>query len=74
MIGRTDIELSDVRAFRSLFNLPANDPNFIVNGPDPGLTMTGDQIESSLDVEWAGDDQAPMATVNFVSAASTDTH
>ena len=72
VIGRTDIELSDVQTFRTLFNLPSNDPNFIVSGPDPGLSMSGDQVESSLDVEWAGA-VAPMATVNFVAAANTDT-
>jgi len=44
VIGRTDIELSDAQSFRALFNLPSNDPNFIVSGPDPGLSMTGDQV------------------------------
>ena len=72
VIGRSDIELSDVQTFRTLFNLPSNDPNFIVSGPDPGLSMSNDQVESSLDVEWAGA-VAPMATVNFVAAANTDT-
>jgi large repetitive protein len=72
VLGRTDIELSDVQAFRTIFNLPSNDPNFIVNGPDPGLSFSNDQVESSLDVEWAGA-MAPNATVNFVISASTDT-
>jgi hypothetical protein len=72
VLGRADIELSDVQTFRTLFNLPSNDPNFILSGPDPGLTLSNDQIESSLDVEWAGA-VAPNATVNFVVAASTDT-
>jgi len=72
IIGRNDIELSDVQTFRSLFGLPQNDPNFIVNGPDPGFVSLNDQVESSLDVEWAAS-VAPKATVNFVVAASTDT-
>jgi subtilase family serine protease len=72
VIGRSDIELSDVQTFRTIFNLPGNDPNFIVSGPDPGLTQSNDQIESSLDVEWAGA-MAPNATVNFVVSANTDT-
>jgi len=70
IIGRTDIELSDVQAFRTIFGLPQNDPNIIVNGTDPG-TSFNDQAESSLDVEWAGA-IAPKATINFVSAASTN--
>jgi len=72
VIGRSDIELADVQTFRSLFNLSQNDPNFIVSGPDPGLSYGGDQVESSLDVEWAGA-VASQVKVNFVVAASTDT-
>jgi subtilase family serine protease len=72
IVGRNDIELSDVQTFRSLFGLPVNDPNFIVSGPDPGFASGNDQMESSLDVEWAGA-VAPKATINFVVASSTDT-
>lgn len=70
--GRTDIFLNDVQAFRQIFGLPQNDPNFIVNGPDPGTPNANDMGESSLDVEWAGA-VAPGATINFVTTGSTDT-
>jgi hypothetical protein len=68
--GRTDIELSDVQTFRQIFGLPANDPLFFVNGQHPGIT--GDEVESDLDVEWAGA-VAPNATIKFVTSASTFT-
>jgi pseudomonalisin len=68
VIGRTNIALSDVRGFRSTFGLAANDPQIIVNGADPG-TSSNDQVESSLDVEWAGA-IAPNATVKFVTSRS----
>lgn len=70
--GRSDILLADVQIFRQAFGLPQNDPNFIVNGPDPGSPNAGDAEESSLDVEWAGA-VAPGATINFVVSGTTDT-
>lgn len=71
--GRSDISLYDVQSFRNIFNLPQNDPNIILNGTDPGFPNNGrDQVESTLDVEWASA-AAPGATINFVESASTDT-
>ncbi|MCU1298338.1 MAG: protease-like protein [Acidobacteriaceae bacterium] len=70
IVGRTDIELSDVQTFRQIFGLPTNDPIFTVNGQDPGVN--GDELESDLDVEWAGA-VAPNATIQFVTSSSTFT-
>lgn len=70
IVGRTDINLSDVQAFRQIFGLPVNDPTFIVNGQDPGVN--GDEIESALDVEWSGA-VAPKAAIKFVTSMSTFT-
>jgi hypothetical protein len=67
VIGRTDITLSDVQQFRSMFGLKKNDPTFTVVGEDPGITT--DDLEAYLDVEWAGG-MAPGANVNFVVAGS----
>jgi subtilase family serine protease len=69
--GRSNINLSDVASFRSLAGLAANAPTVILDGADPGL-VSGDQLESSLDVEWSGA-VAPQATVDLVAAASTST-
>lgn len=65
VVGRSNINLQDVRDFRSIFGLPANDPQIILNGPDPGL-ISGDETEADLDVEWSGA-VAPGATIKFVT-------
>jgi pseudomonalisin len=71
IVGRSDIVASDVSQFRSTSGLPANAPNVILVGADPGL-VAGDEDESTLDVEWSGA-IAPSAKVNFVVGASTST-
>jgi pseudomonalisin len=70
IVARTDIQLSDVRTFRSSFGLPANNPVFIHNGKDPGIN-SDDEQESDLDVQWAGA-VAPSATIDLVISASTN--
>ena len=67
VIGRTNITLSDVQQFRSMFGLKKNDPTFTVIGNDPGVNT--DDIEAYLDVEWAGG-VAPGAAVNFIIGGS----
>ena len=67
--GTTD----DVKQFRQLFGLPtANLPNVILDGPDPGFDVGGDETEGDLDVEWSGA-VAPNATIDFVIAQNTET-
>jgi biotin operon repressor len=68
IVGRSNIQLSDVKTFRKIFGLPAKDPVFIVNGMDPGIGP--DEVESDLDVEWSGA-VAPDATIKFVISGST---
>ena len=70
VLGRVDVALSDVRTFRTNAGLPANDPQMIVNGADPGFPDCDDEAESALDVEWAGA-IAKNATVKFVTSQST---
>jgi len=71
IVGQSNINLQDIRDFRSIFGLPANDPQVILNGPDPGL-VSGDETESDLDVEWAGA-VAPQAQIIFVTTETTQT-
>jgi hypothetical protein len=52
IVTDSNINIQDARDFRSIFGLPAKDPNIIVNGGNPGLTS--DEIEAILDVEWSG--------------------
>src|SRR5258706_5059433 len=68
IVGRSNINIQDVRDFRSMFGLPANDPVIILNGADPGL-VSGDEGEADLDVEWSGA-VAPGATIKFVVSES----
>ena len=70
IVGRTNINIQDVRDFRSLFGLPVNDPQIILNGPDPGIN--GDESEADIDVQWSGA-VAKNATIDFVTSASTET-
>src|ERR1700724_733945 len=70
IVGRSDLQLADVRYFRSFFGLPAMDPVIIHNGPAPGDLGGGEEVEADLDVQWSGA-VAPQATINFVVSAST---
>jgi hypothetical protein len=65
----SNIHLTDTQNFRQLFNLPANDPQIIVIGPDPG-TVPGEEGLANLQVQWAGA-VARNATIKLVVAQST---
>ena len=71
IVGRSNINLSDVTTFRAASGLPANAPTITYVSANPGL-LQGDQDESTLDVEWSGA-TAPGAAVKFVVGASTAT-
>ena len=68
IVGRSNISVQDVTDFRSNLGLPANDPQVIVNGDDPGQTYY-DLPEATLDVTWSGA-VAPMATIKLVVSQS----
>ena len=72
IVARSNISLVDVELFRQIFNLPPNDPNIILNGPDPGFDGGNDAVEASLDSQWIGA-TAPGATVDVVVSESTAT-
>ena len=69
IVGRTDINLTDVQFFRSFFGLPPKDPVFIHNGADPGDLGGPEEEEADLDVEWSGA-VAKNATIDFVISQS----
>jgi len=57
VMGATDFDaaaLADVAEFRSMFHLPPNVPQLVLNTdyPDPGVTASYN--EAHLDIEWAG--------------------
>ena len=71
--GQSDIQLSDIRAFRTAAGLSQNDPTVILAGTDPGIqSSSGDESESDLDVEWAGA-IAKNVTVVFVTSPDVET-
>lgn len=71
--AQSGIELPDAQTFRQIFvSAQANDPNYIVSGPDPRVSGPVDLQEAQLDVEWAGA-VAPGAAIDLVVAGSTDT-
>jgi subtilase family serine protease len=61
--------IQDIRDFRSVMDLPANDPEMIVNGDDPLVNSFNDTVETLLDVTWAGA-VAPMAHIVVVASQS----
>jgi subtilase family serine protease len=75
IVGDSNINPADVTNFRSIFGLPAKAPIVIIadNGTDPGIKPppNGDELESDLDVEWAGA-VAKGATIDFVISADTN--
>jgi Pro-kumamolisin, activation domain/FG-GAP-like repeat len=64
IVGQTDIILFDITSFRSLFNLPANAPQLVLYGSDPGTNLD-DLMEADLDLEWSGA-VARNATIYYV--------
>jgi len=64
IVGRTNIFLSDVQVFRIAFGLPVNEPQIILDGPNPA-DLGGSEAEADQDVQWSGA-VAPRATINFV--------
>ncbi len=69
VVGQSDINLSDIAAFRAASALSATAPTVILYGSDPGFPSTADLRESELDIEWAGG-TAPGATILYVNSTS----
>src|ERR1700728_4716222 len=70
IVGQSNINIQDAANFRSMFGLSVNNPNIILNGPDPGIQS--DESEADIDVQWSGA-VAPEATIDFVVSQSTET-
>ena len=72
IVARTNINLSDMEIFRLAFGLPTNNPQIILDGPDPGNLFGLEEAEADLDTEWSGA-IAPKAAIKLVVSASTNT-
>jgi subtilase family serine protease len=64
--GASAIDPTDIESFRSIFNLPANDPKplLVPGAQDPGMIPDA-MGEADLDLEWSGA-IAPKATIVYV--------
>ena len=71
IVGDSNLKIQDVRNFRSIFGLPAKDPQIVIpsGATDPGLN--GDELEAALDVQWSGA-VAKNADIMFVTAKTTN--
>jgi uncharacterized protein (TIGR03437 family) len=70
VIGNSDVNLQDIRNFRTEFGLPPNDPQLMLTGPDP--MSTANLAEADIDLEWSGA-VAQNATIVYVYARSVNT-
>jgi len=68
IIGASNVDIGLVNSYRTLFGLPANPPQVVVDGEDPG--QNGADVESYLDVEVAGS-VAPSATVVLYTSGNS---
>ena len=73
ILAASNVNVSDVRNFRQVFGLPANDPQVVVNGRDPGVTNKPQAFEKEavIDAEWAGA-VAPGAAIRLIVSESTN--
>jgi uncharacterized protein (TIGR03437 family) len=69
IVGASHLNLSDVAAFRTRFNLPANVPQTVLvpGFADPGSNSAA--VEAALDVEWSG---AVARSANILYVYSID--
>ena len=70
IVGQSDIQLNDLRQFRSLMGLAAKDPQVVLvpGSSNPGM-LDGDLQEADLDLEWAGA-VAKNATLIYVNSTN----
>jgi subtilase family serine protease len=71
IVQESNINISDVHQFRALFGLPVNDPEVVLDGPDPGIDPNVEP-EAVIDVTWSGA-VAKGAKIKLVVSASTNT-
>jgi hypothetical protein len=67
--GDSNVDLSNVANYRSLFGLPAHTPTVTIDGSDPG-TGSDDEVEALLDLEVASA-VAPDAALTLYTSQNT---
>lgn len=71
VVGGSNIDMADIQAFRSRFNLSFPDPQLTLyeGSVEPGQTNDGFQLEANLDLQWVSA-VARGASVRFVYGTS----
>jgi hypothetical protein len=69
IIGDSDINVSYINNYRTIFSLGANTPIVVVDGNDPGVN--GDAYIAYKQIELVGA-VAPKATIYYYTSATTD--
>lgn len=71
VVGASNIDLADLQAFRTRFNLSFPDPQLTLyeGSVEPGQTNDGFQLEANLDLQWVSA-VARGASVRFVYGTS----
>lgn len=71
VVGGSNVDMADLRAFRTRFNLNFPDPEFTLyaGSAEPGQTGDGFQLEANLDLQWVSA-VARGAKVRFVYGTS----
>ncbi|HEX6501951.1 MAG TPA: protease pro-enzyme activation domain-containing protein [Terriglobales bacterium] len=72
VVGRSDINSSDIFNFRNIFSLFPGQNQTIWDGPDPGDLGGNEEFEADLDNSWSAA-VAPGANIVFVVSATTNT-
>jgi len=54
VVGQSDVQLSDIDAFRAAAGLAAKEPTVLLAPGDTDPGVTGDEAEADFDLEWAG--------------------
>ncbi len=67
IVGQSDIDPLDILTYQASFNLPANPPQVVLYGADPGFDFGGAQDEANLDLEISGA-IARNATIYYVNS------
>ncbi len=70
IVGKSNVDASQVAHYRSLFGLPAKGIQVVTVGPDPGQTYDGAEYEAYLDLEVSGG-LAPQAQIVYYVAGDT---
>ncbi len=71
VVARSNISITDLNDFRTMFALNSPNLNLVLNGPDPGNLGGGEEVEAILDASYSSA-LAQRAQVNFVISASTN--